>query len=401
MKPKLAVILFVISSFISLIFLYYRRPDAFRTPQFYAEDATIFFTQAYYEGFTSIDNIYSGYLHTYERITAILLEYSGIGYQHFPMLYILAWMLPLFYSIWLLISRSGFKPFTALIVSLLPALIPVHTEAILNLTNVQWILCTCAAIIAFSKPPSNWFLRIIDLIFIMLAVTSSPVSVFILFIFLYGRFTLKHHPSYLITAFVGTVIQVLSMLKSARYTSHSLPFESWFLKANRYVFNQFTYPFVGFKEVYRPDMFYYIFSIVLIIILVFTGIYLWSKKNHAGVVCFFMLLATMSLNIFASVKTFQTIHPMFGNMRYFYLPTFFLLMMIFFVLKDTKLRTIFIPVILVWITCINVYVYKRMVYPDLGWKQQAIMLQNKQKISAPILPGLFWKVELDPAFHRK
>jgi len=401
MKPRVGVILFIISSCISLVFLYYRRPDAFKTPQFYAEDATIFFAQAYHEGVGSIDNIYSGYLHTYGRITAISLEYSGIGYKHFPMLYIVAWLLPLFYSIWLLITRSGFKPLTAFLVSLLPALMPVHTEAILNLTNVQWILCTCVAIIAFSKPPSHLVLRIIDLIFIFLAVTSSPVAIFLLLIFAYGRFTIKHHPAYLITAFIGTTIQIHSMIKSARYTSHSLPFDSWFLKANRYIFNQFTYPFVGFKEIYRPDVFYYVFSFLIIVFISGIGIYLWRKKKHAGLICLFMLLSTLALNIFASIKTLQSIHPMFGNMRYFYLPSFFILMMMFFAFRETKLRLIFIPVIMIWITCINIYVFRRMVYPDLGWEQQAIQLQNKQKISAPVLPGLFWKLEIDPAFHRK
>ncbi len=191
------------------------------------------------------------------------------------------------------------------------------------------------------------------------------------------------------------------MIKSARYTSHSLPFDSWFLKANRYIFNQFTYPFVGFKEIYRPDVFYYVFSFLIIVFISGIGIYLWRKKKHAGLICLFMLLSTLALNIFASIKTLQSIHPMFGNMRYFYLPSFFILMMMFFAFRETKLRLIFIPVIMIWITCINIYVFRRMVYPDLGWEQQAIQLQNKQKISAPVLPGLFWKLEIDPAFHRK
>ena len=51
--------------------LYYRKADAFHTPQFWAEDG-IWFMQQYSHGARSLFMEYSGYYHLYPRLIALI-----------------------------------------------------------------------------------------------------------------------------------------------------------------------------------------------------------------------------------------------------------------------------------------------------------------------------------------
>jgi NADH:ubiquinone oxidoreductase subunit K len=395
------IVLFLFSVGLSTSMLFYKRPDAFKTPQFYAEDGTIFFSQAYHEGFNSINNIYSGYLHTYQRVVALLLEYSGMSYRYFPFFYMLAWLFPAFYSIYLLFFRNGFKPYLAFLFSLLPVCLPVHSEGFLNLTNVQWILNITVLLIALSKPSKHTFIQIIECIIIFLGITSSSFGIFLVLVFIYFRQQKQNPLIYLVSAVLAGIIQFQAIVKAARFNTYSLPFNSWFEKANRYIFTQITYSFTGFTDSYRPGIFYYIFSVLSFIVIGIWLVYLFKRKNHRALICVSLMLSAMALNIFATSRTLQSIHPMYGNMRYFYMPTFFFLLGILFTLNQTRVKSLGTGFIMVWVILINIYVFKPVLFPDYNWNKYAMQLDRKQKISAPILPGLFWKLELDPAYHRK
>jgi hypothetical protein len=55
-----------------LIILFYREPDGFLNPQFWAEDGVIFFTQNLTFGLSAFWKPYAGYLHLTPRIIAYL-----------------------------------------------------------------------------------------------------------------------------------------------------------------------------------------------------------------------------------------------------------------------------------------------------------------------------------------
>ena len=52
--------------------LFIKRPDTFLNPQFWAEDAVIFFKQAFEQGAWAFTNTYNGYYHTLPRLVALV-----------------------------------------------------------------------------------------------------------------------------------------------------------------------------------------------------------------------------------------------------------------------------------------------------------------------------------------
>src|SRR4051812_5287771 len=64
-RPPLAITLVVCA-----LVLAARRPDAIRTPQFWAEDSVVFYAHAYVAGVHAFWAQYAGYLHALPRLIA-------------------------------------------------------------------------------------------------------------------------------------------------------------------------------------------------------------------------------------------------------------------------------------------------------------------------------------------
>ncbi|MEO5572479.1 MAG: hypothetical protein ABIT08_07190, partial [Bacteroidia bacterium] len=74
MKKVLNIrISFFSSLFLSLSAVYFRRPDAFTNPQFWAEEGKYFFADAYHSGFSSLFNTCNGYFQLFPRLVACLV----------------------------------------------------------------------------------------------------------------------------------------------------------------------------------------------------------------------------------------------------------------------------------------------------------------------------------------
>ena len=110
-----------------------------RYPSFIAEDALVFFKQARDFGFASLWHPYAGYLHTIQRITALVAYPLDVRFQ--PTAYVIASVI----LTWLAASflykalRSSHSVLAGLTAAGLLLLSPSRSEISYMLTNVQWI----------------------------------------------------------------------------------------------------------------------------------------------------------------------------------------------------------------------------------------------------------------------
>jgi hypothetical protein len=159
-----------------------RRPDAIFHPQFWAEDGTIFFSQAYNLGwFHALFHAYAGYFHVIPRLAASLaiLVPLSIAPLVMNLIAIGLWALPVNL---LLSARSaawGSLRYRALLAFSYLAL-PNCAEVGYGVTNSQWLVALSAFLLLVASPAKARGFRIVDLLFLALAGLTGPFSLFLL-----------------------------------------------------------------------------------------------------------------------------------------------------------------------------------------------------------------------------
>ncbi len=157
--------------------LFARKPDAFLNPQFWAEDGTVFFAQAYSDGLSSLTFTYSGYYHLLPRLVALVAQLCP--YPLAPAIYNFAALGGMWAVVAKLHSPRLRLPYP-LAYSLVLVLVPHFTgEVFMNLTNVQWPLALLLFLTALQDPPKrrlDWFC---DILVITLVGLSTPLVVLV------------------------------------------------------------------------------------------------------------------------------------------------------------------------------------------------------------------------------
>ncbi|CAN0258636.1 unnamed protein product, partial [Phaeothamnion confervicola] len=164
--PLLAVII------AALALLAMRTPDAFFSPQFWAEDGVVFWQQmAENDAWTAFWIPYAGYFHAAPRLTAFIASFFDPAYA--PRLYASVAILLTLWSATTAATcvedrRLGFLLGVGL---LLPPM--ASGEIFGNITNVQWLLAPTLALLLAAPPSIN------RAAFALLAGLSGPFSIFI------------------------------------------------------------------------------------------------------------------------------------------------------------------------------------------------------------------------------
>ena len=162
---------------VCLALLFFRRPDAFTAPWFYAEEGRDFFADAYRDGWASLGYRVNGYYHLYPRLVANLGLSAGLPIAGMPWLNLVAVLL-MYPVVW---AYTFFRlPGSAAwrcIAVLCTALVPLGNEVWMNLTNVQWPMALLIPLIAFGRRSGNsagW--RVVDLFVLVLACFTGPFA---------------------------------------------------------------------------------------------------------------------------------------------------------------------------------------------------------------------------------
>jgi hypothetical protein len=118
-----------------LLVMAFRSGHALIAPQFWAEDATVFFREQIGHSLPLLARPYAGYLHFLPRMVAWLADMGAV--RHAPLIYNLsAWLITSASITFAIVRLERHVPMMVSFAALL--LVPAGGEAIASLTNVQW-----------------------------------------------------------------------------------------------------------------------------------------------------------------------------------------------------------------------------------------------------------------------
>jgi hypothetical protein len=194
-----------------------RRPDAVFHAQFYAEDGSIWFADAYNYGWWRVlFSPYEGYLHIVPRAAAaiaLLVPLSRAALVE-NLIAIAIQVLPV--SL-LLSSRSapwGSLRFRALLASLY-LFLPNTREMVGTVTESQWIIGLIALLLLVALPPRSSVARAFDLLAFVLCALTGPFCIFLFPIAAFLMWSMPRDSWRRVTTsilLVGSIIQGLSLL---------------------------------------------------------------------------------------------------------------------------------------------------------------------------------------------
>jgi hypothetical protein len=172
-RPLAIVALFAVA--VALVFV--RAPDALTAPQFWAEDATVFWLQQYQHGFpASAFQPYAGYLNVAARIVAAVA--SPLPYAWQPAAFVVC---AAAVTGWTAATIAGLAlpPLLAALLALTAVLAFPGGETLANPTNLQWVMATALPLIVATVSPAAPFARANQIAFVAVASLSGPFSVLI------------------------------------------------------------------------------------------------------------------------------------------------------------------------------------------------------------------------------
>ncbi len=168
----------VFVTFIVLVVIISRRPDAITRPQFFAEDGVYWYAQAYELGLIKpLLTPITGYLQSYSRIVGwISLAFPmSIAPLVFNVGAIIAMAAP---ALLLLSSRFKRYPMRArLFIVCVYLLLSNTSEIYINLTNAQWYLALLSFMVINAEYSRNIFSRSLDYLILMVSGLSGPFSI--------------------------------------------------------------------------------------------------------------------------------------------------------------------------------------------------------------------------------
>ena len=126
--------LFVAFAFLVLLF---RSKSLFENPQFFLEDGTLFFIDAYNDGGLSLTQSYAGYFVFYQRASAWVCSFFPL--VSLPACYLLCGSIVSFVFLWEL-SAEFFPGKWGMLAVLVFVLSPFDGTDVITLTNSQWVL---------------------------------------------------------------------------------------------------------------------------------------------------------------------------------------------------------------------------------------------------------------------
>jgi hypothetical protein len=178
LSPALQLLVFLVS--VTLVVS--RRPDAILYPQFFAEDGSVWFREAYLFGwFTSLLHPRNGYFQTVPRLISaaallipfrfapLLMNLAGITFQVLPVNFLLSARCANWGS---LVTRA--------LMAFLYLALPNSRELNAAVNEAQWHLAVLASLIVLARPASNLWGRLFDVIIQVLSGLSGPFGLILL-----------------------------------------------------------------------------------------------------------------------------------------------------------------------------------------------------------------------------
>ena len=212
--PRAQVLVFVAV----FLVISYRRPGTIFGAQFWAEDGTVFYANAYNAGLRSLAMAYGGYLNAVSQLAGLLA--LSVPLWAAPLLMnvcaIIIQALPvnLFLSARFAAIPMWLRALAALVYVAIPNVYEVHA----NITNVQWTLALLALLVLLADPPRVRGWRVFDAVVLVLLSLDGPLGMLLApFAMLLAWRRGEAWPQWRVLALLpGSCVQALVVLSHSR-----------------------------------------------------------------------------------------------------------------------------------------------------------------------------------------
>lgn len=397
-----AIFPLVLLSLFVLFINFFRTQDAFTNPQFWAEDATVFYAQALELGFQAFVTPYAGYLHTIQRVFASVVKAANVPLEYLPLLYnIASWFIICFSA--LVISSLPLSISKSAKVTMAVALVlaPVGSEVFSNLTNIQWVtavVLTCLYLVRdFNAYSIKYRLGLYFLIF-FIGLTGPFVIILLPLIFLrifYYKDLCRNAEIYLIWLFTFFIQGVLVATTPRDLSQGELSLE-WSKWAEAF--------FDNFMGGYFITLGSTISLVLFLSISIFTLFKVVKSRMRTDVDFYMLALLGMCFafgfaGLYSHKHEPQILTSYGAGERYFYIPyvLYNMLLFVLFFNGGRKQKSIFGLIIMLSFSSF-VTVAPRSQYMDLNWRAYTEYVGKVKDLKVPInpvFPGWYIYPEVD------
>ncbi len=394
----------MIGSFIiSLLVLFYKRPDSFYHSQFWAEEGVVFFAEAYHEGFSSLYNTCAGYFHLYPRLIACFSVAVGLPLHIAPFVFCYSWLLVFFILLYYIWKRLPYSDIQRFFIAICVSLIPTQSEIIMNLTNLQWTMVLFPIIIFSSTnfdKNKKWFYA--DLLFLFLSGFTGPNYTVLLPLFLFSVFIQRHQfkndkrktISYLLVISIGIIGAIaLSGNGNINRTEgeftlfnegfiHYLFVQYWFLLLGKFALNL---PFV-IMTIGVVAVFIYMLVLVLKIHK--------SNTNLFPILSFYCGTLFLITTLIAYRNEPSLLDPYYRGVRNFYIPALMFMWVFISVLYENKSTHTGLSLIFIGFLIQTILFVKPFSFEDNQLRTYSGKIHTQDTLSIPVNPS-GWYIRID------
>ncbi|MFH0929742.1 MAG: hypothetical protein V1814_00635 [Candidatus Moraniibacteriota bacterium] len=226
-NPKKRWLFFILLFIFSAAIVVTKRPDVITNPQFYAEDGTFWFSEAYNNG--SLHALLvpkQGYFQTISRIGAAVSQFLDLKYAPLSLnlIAILIQILPVLFLLSSRFDKIIPRYSLRILIALAYLLLPHARETHANLTNAQWRLAILMMLIIVSENPKTRLWKFFDSTALLIAGLSGPFGILIAPLFIvYEYFSKKRRYLYLFIVLGTGLIQIISSLLTLKGQRSDVP----------------------------------------------------------------------------------------------------------------------------------------------------------------------------------
>ena len=368
MKKQTLILFFIFT----VIILFLHSPNVFLHKSLWAEDGSIFFTEAAKYGYFSLFRTHAGYYHAIPRFVAI---FSFL----FPTL-----IIPYIYLIYVILVEftavaATYQVFKldrikyGFLIAFIPIIVPVVATVYDNLTNMQWILAYLFLLLI----TQNWskFNKLFLILSVLLLSLTGPFSILVLPVMIARIIIFKDFKEKFPVYFaygIGFVCQSLSVINSSRVSGNSQIFSNIFDYCLNFVTCLSSYKFIALV----------IFLLAVVALLKCSKNY---KENFITLSLFYFGFITLGVSLLTVIKANAS--PVgFIEDRYYYLYVLSVLLMIIFTFKNK-----YITLFLIFASLLS---FSRRDLYNINWDQYVKLSKFQDIVYVPIPPTFEWYAEI-------
>jgi hypothetical protein len=375
--------------------LYFKQPQAFHLPQFYAEEGQIFFADAYNDGWKSLFYTANGYFHLVPRLFANLTLTLGVPFENIPAVFVYG-CLPIYFLLWFLIfARLALPPEAKLFVALSTVLVPIGNEIFMNQTNVQWIMALIPVVLYCGEPPARAWVRALDHVILILCLFTGPYTLFLFPAFAAAAVIEKQMRAravFLAITLVATVVCVASLADFGTVDRvRGITKTTWYGYV-QLVFRSYFFPLFSTWVDFAPRWLVVPLATAVPVMLLLLGRMVLRSRDRFAIIAFLVALPLLGATFISYGRRPWIPSPYYSAIRNFYLPMVLLLWSLIAITRFDRRRAAAWSVAFGWFAVQIAFIPESRVINDMRWDKYSERLYSGKEMMIPITPP-GWGIE--------